>query len=269
MPPQLPPETLDLIVDNLSDEPTTLNACCALSKSWVTRTRRHLFHRIEFSSKIPIGLWTETFPDPSNSPAHYTRVLLLYGLTTIAAAGTHALPWVHSFDQIVELQVNTTVFLDYNDVSLASLRGLSPTLKSLSLSCASIPLSKLLNLICSFPLLQDLGLRLFFPTDDPAADGWEAPSNSPSLTGSLHLSGEIRSVTRQLLDLPNGLHLAKITMACRIELADSARDLLLKCSDTLESLDFSFYSSSAFSPACVVDQYLNTTHGPRESASSV
>ena len=117
---------------------------------------------------------------------------------------------VHSFGQIVESQVNT-IWWDDREASLASLHGLSPTFKSLSMYCASIPLLKLLNLICSFPLLQDLHLRLFFPKDDMAADadGWEAPPNSPNLTGSL--CGEIRSVSRKLLDLPNGLHPANIT----------------------------------------------------------
>ncbi|KAF9645264.1 hypothetical protein BDM02DRAFT_3073690, partial [Thelephora ganbajun] len=44
----LPPEILDYIVDLLHDEPETLKQCCLVSKSWVSRTRKHLFANVEF-----------------------------------------------------------------------------------------------------------------------------------------------------------------------------------------------------------------------------
>lgn len=44
----LPPEILDLIIDNLHDEPTTLKTCSVVSKSWIQRARKHLFVDIEF-----------------------------------------------------------------------------------------------------------------------------------------------------------------------------------------------------------------------------
>ncbi|KAF9789198.1 hypothetical protein BJ322DRAFT_1000595, partial [Thelephora terrestris] len=47
--PYLPPEILDLVTDNLSDEPSTLKACCLVSKSWVPRTRKHLFASVKFN----------------------------------------------------------------------------------------------------------------------------------------------------------------------------------------------------------------------------
>ena len=75
--PYLPSEILDHIADFLHDEPETLEVCCLVSKSWVPRTRRHLFTNIEFHSVNAIDLWKETFPDPSNSPAYHTRTLLI------------------------------------------------------------------------------------------------------------------------------------------------------------------------------------------------
>ncbi|KAF9643160.1 hypothetical protein BDM02DRAFT_3081141, partial [Thelephora ganbajun] len=44
----LPPEILDYIIDLLHDKPETLKQCCLVSKSWVSRTRKHLFADIEF-----------------------------------------------------------------------------------------------------------------------------------------------------------------------------------------------------------------------------
>ena len=89
MPSPLPPEILDLVVDDLRDELTALRACCLASKLWVSRTRRYVFVRIEFQrTENPTLLsWTKTFPDPSNPPARYTaRSLTIHGPTVIAIA---------------------------------------------------------------------------------------------------------------------------------------------------------------------------------------
>ncbi|KAF9789295.1 hypothetical protein BJ322DRAFT_1000309, partial [Thelephora terrestris] len=39
----IPPEICDHIVDFLHDDPKTLKQCCLCSRSWVPRTRKHLF----------------------------------------------------------------------------------------------------------------------------------------------------------------------------------------------------------------------------------
>jgi hypothetical protein len=45
--PHLPAELLDNIVDHLHDTEDALRSCCLVSKSWIPRTRRHLFARID------------------------------------------------------------------------------------------------------------------------------------------------------------------------------------------------------------------------------
>ena len=246
----LPPEILDIVVDNLHDEPTTLNACCTVSKSWVPRARRHLFFHVTFSSSSPIGSWMKTFPNPSNSPAHYARVLLLHDLTPITALGTYAHPWLHSFCHIIELQVSAA----WKERSVpVPLYGLSPTLKSLSLYLPSAPSAELIDFICSFPLLEDLRLHLHFTNDDTATDGWDAPADSPELTGSLDLSGGgLRPITRRLSGLPNGLHFSRVRMTCMVDDADLTTDLVSQCCDTLESLSISHYPLSAVPSASMI-----------------
>ena len=118
---------------------------------------------------------------------------------------------------------------------------------------SSVPLSEVFSLICSFPLLEDLRLRLA-TRDNTASDGWEAPLTSPKLTGTLQQSGEIRSTSRRLLGLPSGLHFSKIVVRCRAVDVDFAKDLVMKCSDTLESLCIEYISSGAFPSAAVVCQ---------------
>ena len=83
----LPPEILGSIFDHLHDNSATLKTCCIVPKSWVHRTRRHLFAHIQFCPSLsPTELWKKTFPDPSNSPAHYTRSLSIIGTSGITAA---------------------------------------------------------------------------------------------------------------------------------------------------------------------------------------
>ena len=242
--PSLPPELLDLIVDHSSHLPTTLKTCCLVSKSWIPRARRHLFAHVVFHShewSSDIESWIEAFPDPLNSPAHHTRSLVISGFLAVIAATAHGHAWVRSFNSIIKLAVDTRPW-DDGDVSLVQLHGLSPALKSLSVSRSSLPFSEALNLTCSFPLLEDLSLRSFRP-QQPAHDPIDPPSTSPKLTGSLLLRGDVRSLAPRLLDLPGGLHFAKISIDCPGAFFKSAVDLVLRCSGTLESLYFSLSTS--------------------------
>jgi len=253
----LPPELLDLIVDLLHDQPDALKACCAVSTSWVRRSRKHLFARIEFSLlKSHIERWKEAFPDPSQSPTRYTRSLLIRGLPVITTADTGSAGWIHTFSNVVRLHVDTIVG---DDFSLVPFRGLSPTLKSLILAYkSSTPPSEVFGLVCSFPLLEDLALISLGNYNE--VGGWSAPSTSPKLTGSLDLRilGGIRSTVRRLLELPGGPHFTKITVSCLDEDVESTMSLLSRCSDTLESLSVCYYLPGIFLPFLVC-RLLTTT----------
>jgi hypothetical protein len=99
----LPPEILDLIFDHLRDEPTTLKTCCIVSKSWIHRTRKHLFARV--ASKFHIKLWKKVFPDPSNSPAltHAVSPFMVFSVITTVDGGVG--DWIHTFHNLVHLHL--------------------------------------------------------------------------------------------------------------------------------------------------------------------
>ncbi|KAF9780889.1 hypothetical protein BJ322DRAFT_1082254 [Thelephora terrestris] len=236
--PPLPPEIFDLIVDNLHDEPIALKACCLVSKSWVPRARRNLFALVTFSSlRWPVRSWMNAFPNPSNSPAHHTRDLHFYDRSSVIAASTPN--WVRHFRHTEELRIANIAVDGSTAISFVRLQGLSPALKFLNLRSVSASLSEILNLICSFPLLDHLWLH--FVTTWGDADECDIPSTSPRLTGSLNLLSRTRPILRGLLNLPNGLHFAQIT-ACHVEYSESLVDLISRCSDTLESLTVGFDS---------------------------
>jgi hypothetical protein len=257
----LPPEILDHIVEHLHDEPTILKTCCLVSKSWLPRTRKHLFAFVKFSNgKSHIELWKKAFPDPSNSPASYTRALFVRGLLTITATDVGVGGWIHHFHRLVDLSLNTFGYED-RQVSLVPLHGLSPILESLTISHIHIPPSEVFGLVCSFPLLEDLALHSL--TDGCHVDRWEAPRTSPKLTGSLDLGSPtgIRFVTRQLCELPNGLHFREIVVACPDEDVGSTTDLVSRCSDTLESISVSPCLTCVFPSGSMFGPPLTTTYG--------
>ena len=225
-----PPEILDQIVDHLHDEPATLGACCLVSKSWVPRTRLHLFAHATFTPELPVGRWVKAFPDPSNSPAHYTQTLMVLGVQATTAVVADAGRWIRAFHNIVHLHLI--------NCALSPFHGLSSAVRSLRLEYPQARTSEILDFVCSFPLLEDLAFLLM---SEGAADDWIAPSNLPRLTGSLELSGMVRGVgpmMRQLLGLQDGLRFTKIALIWADE-ADFklAADLVSRCSATLESLD--------------------------------
>jgi len=153
-----------------------------------------------------------------------------------------------------------------SQVSFVPLHGLSPTLKTLRVTCPSTPLSEVFNLICSFSLLEDLMLRTCAKNN---TDGWNAPSTSPRLTGSLRLRSDygIHPIVRRLCDFPGGLHFSKIAVKYLDGDAKPTMDLVSRCSDTLESLSVLFRILSTSPSTSVVDspisRYLKTACGCR------
>jgi hypothetical protein len=232
----LPPEIVDLILDHLRDEPTALKTCCVVSKSWTLRTRKHLFARVEFyAPESHTELWKKTIPDPSKSPAHHTRSILIYGLSVITIADGDVSGWIRSFHNLVHLHLGRLGSEDPR-VSLVPFHGLSLTLRSLRLTSTSL---EILDLICSFPLLEDLALVTL---RGGGADVWNTPLTSPKLTGSLSIFGGITPAVCRLVGLPNGLNFTKISVAYLDEDAKSTTDLVSRCSDTLESFSIYYYT---------------------------
>ncbi|KAF9789340.1 hypothetical protein BJ322DRAFT_530596 [Thelephora terrestris] len=89
----IPPEICDHIVDFLHGDPNTLKQCCLCSRSWVPRTRKHLFAVVRLYPQ-DIMRWKKTFLDPSNSPAHHTHTLSVNSLKAVTLADLTEGGWV-------------------------------------------------------------------------------------------------------------------------------------------------------------------------------
>jgi hypothetical protein len=243
--PSLPPEILDHVVDLLHDEPKALRNCCIVAKPWVARTRKHLFADIDFSSPEDLESWKETFLDPSNSPAYYTRTLVVRYPQVITAADAEEGGWIRTFSRVVRLDLDSkTSGIDDSEVSLAPFYGLSPTLKRLHVLSTLLPSLQISNLVRSCPLLEDLTV-IVFGVDNSDGFGFDAltlaqPSASPMLTGTLQLFlfGGMEHTVRRLLGLPNGLHFRNLVLSWSQE-SDIRwiNALVAECSDTVEELN--------------------------------
>ena len=250
--PNIPPEVLDHTVDFLHDDQEALKKCCIASKSWIPRTRTHLFARIELRSAVKLELWKRMFPDNSNSPAHHTHTLLLRCPEVATAADAGDDSWIHAFSRVTQLLVQAyPTNLKGLEVSLIPFRRFSPILKSLCLYSSSLQNSQIFDLISTLPHLEDLALTVNGIRDD--ASNFDAPpavgQPSPAFTGTLHLaiSGKIEPIVRWLLGLPDGLHFRKLVLS-RLDGEDlqSATALVAGCLYTLECLVVTYQPGSAF-----------------------
>ena len=248
--PYLPSEILNHTVDLLHDERGTLKKCCLVSKSWVPRTRKHLFADVQFISASDLVSWKKMFPDIANSPGHYTQTLFFGCPRALTASDADEGGWIRAFSSLKGLNVDDRDGyprgLRASDVSLAPFRKFSSTLKSLRVGIILLPYPGLFDFILSFPLLEDLGLAGHDDpspnTKDPLGLHTVIPSTSPPFIGSLvfHIGGRAADVARQLLDLPSGLHFRWLTLLWDRETDISwIAELVVKCSRTLESLSIS------------------------------
>ena len=135
--PCLPAEVSDYIVDLLHDQPKTLGRCCLVSKSWVPRARKHLFAQIAFRSACDLDAWKETFPDSSNSPAHYARSLYFGKIHGIDSIITEDDCWTRAFCNVVKLELEDGTDPTWTSIPCHHL----PTdpLSSCSLQCGPTP----------------------------------------------------------------------------------------------------------------------------------
>jgi len=243
--PHIPPEILDDVVDLLCDEPETLEECCLVSKSWIPRTRKHLFAEVNFPNQADLESWKNLFPDPSTSPGHYTKNLIV-GFVRVGAVDAEAGGWIKGFSCVVCLELGKGFGIHEPGISLVPFHGFSPILQSLCMDGFDLPSSHIFSLALSFPLLDDLTLTAYreFIDDGDDSDGLSAIAQSSSLPkfgGSLDIPQpvELKPILRRLLSLPGSIHFRKLNLIWVIE-----EDILLttalmeRCSHTLESFKF-------------------------------
>ena len=241
--PRLPPEIIYSIVDLLHDNSNALRECSLVSKLWIPLARKHLFANITFHSAEKLESWKTMFPDPSASPAHYAKYLIIQPSNIVPVADAEADGWIRGFCNVEELEVVDITYFGESEVSLLPFHGFSPVVKSLRFGFVVVPSSRIFDLILSFPLLEDLSVAAYDRViDNDSNHPLTVVHNSgpPRLTGSLelHLREGLEHISRRLLSLPGGIHFRKLDLTWFHERdASLTMDLVERCSHVLESLD--------------------------------
>ena len=243
--PRLPPEMVDYIIDFLHDDRKTLKKCCLLSRSWVPRTRGHLFNEVKLDKPSSLKAWVKSFPNPANSPAHHARSLVLTGYC-VQIEGTEKSDWIQSFTKVTQFRV-----YGMKNAKLDGFHNFSPTVKSLHVtSFDSAPLSSnILALVCSFPLLEDLTVSNVGTINGIDQNGAAfRPLTLPKFTGTLTLEGHLEVITTRMLDLPGDLHFKEIVWKVHHIETEGYEcwwmaALMKRCFHTLEYIDIDFHLS--------------------------
>jgi len=242
----LPNELLNHIADFLRDSQAPLRNCCLVSKSWIPRTRRHIFANIYFQTAKDLESWKKTFPDPSISPACYAKLLWIGCPQVITAGGAEAGDWIASFTSVEHLELGgqDTQARGW-EVAFALFHRFSPAIKSIRMKMSPLPFRQFFKLVLSFPLLEDLDMSDCYdaPIDnDGDSDGLSSTVQAlslPMFTGSLdlHLDEGVGPVVRWLLTQPGRIRFRKLALSWACE-EDVSLTLVLmeECSHTLESL---------------------------------
>ena len=244
--PHLPQEILDYVVDPLNGYPKALKECCLVSKSWIPRTRKHLFAEIRLHTKKRLESWKKTFPDPSTSPARHTKVLFVGCAHAVTATDAGEGGWLRGFSRVVRLGVSSQLLDPGLPDIFTPFHGLSPVVKSLRLTSRPFVPSHIFDLALSFPVLEDLAVSTNFGA---LTDRWDSsdgpltiaqPPSSPAFTGSLDifLRGGMGPIVHLLFPLPGGIHFRKFTLRW-FKKGDPLLTTrwLERCSRTIKSLD--------------------------------
>ena len=240
LPRHLPPEIVDYIIDLLGDDLATLEQCCLVSKSFIPRTQRYLFEYIKIEFPSGFEAWKRTFPDLANSPAHHTRSLLLDCKEVFTTEDTEAGGWIRSFTNVVRLEVwNIEKNFDLDPFRVLS------SVKSLRLVLPeAFPPSRVVEFICSLPLLEDLDISQEEPEIDDIDECRAIPRHLtlPPLTGTLVLQEDWPEHITHLLLAPSGvLHFRKIVSCVQLPGGlEGVMALVEGCSNTLENLDIEY-----------------------------
>ena len=142
----------------MHDALDTLRNCCLVPKSWIARTRKHLFANIRFHLERDLLSWKKTFPDPSTSPACYAKTLFVDCSHAITTTDGEPGGWITGFSRVVHLELVNHVAVSYSadDFTTFNVRGFSPTIKSLRMRFIVLSISETFDLVLSFPLLDNL-----------------------------------------------------------------------------------------------------------------
>ena len=232
--PRLPQELLDEIMDHLADDSISLHRCSTAARTFVPSCRRHLFKRIVFRSRN-LPTWKATFPDPSTSPAAYTREMCIH---LASDAPTQLVEYMPYFSNVCDL---TLIGARCEDREwIPSIGKLPTSIRSLTMKFVSVTNLQVLEIMEQLPNLDDFSLCTSKGVGFSAEAGEILRGRFNGKLDLLLMEDFHASIVRSLLKAPEGLGFKSIKAFCNT--GDDFPvyvDLVTTCRDTLSELDIS------------------------------
>jgi hypothetical protein len=222
-----PPEVVDHIID-LTSNHRTLQACSLVAKSWVARSRMHLFRDVLLFSH---RRWQKDMSVGPTSPAIYTRTLTLVQPNTPQGKwiNTHNLyPFLSHLRDFKNVE---NLILDGWDSSKFSAGGLKKYfghfgahLRSLELDGERMSPESFLIFLGLFPNLEDLSVK------EPirGAEASVAPAVLPKLSGRLTIRVHTTNLFPSICKFP-----LRFQEICLEEHPHDYQELINACAKTL------------------------------------
>lgn len=224
----LPLETVDHIIDFVGT-PRALQACSLVAKSWVRRSRTHLFRDVVLFSH---RRWQKIMPVGDASPAVYTRTLTLaQGITPqgrwINTDNLYPfLPHLRDFKNVETLILDGWISSRFTEGGLKKYFGIfGPNLRSLELGGNKISPDSLLVLLGHLPNLENLSMKERIEEEEKIT---RAPATPPKLSGRLTTRVPMENFPQVLCTIP-----LRFREICLLEHRHDYQELVTACAKTL------------------------------------
>ena len=157
---RLPQELVEDVIDRFSNDHRMLVTCSLVGKTWLARSRHHLFNRVALN-KDGATKWSSSIRPGLDGVSYLVRTLTLQQTQGCRWLGTESLDAMtdhfSSFQHVENLSVTWLDLSDFEPGSLAfHFAHYGSSLRSLRLSYLSADYSTLISFLELFPNLEDL-----------------------------------------------------------------------------------------------------------------
>ena len=231
---RLPQELLDEIMGYLADDYASLRRCSMAAGIFVPSCRRYLFRRVVFRSHN-LPTWKSTFPDPSTTPATYTREIRIHLAPDTPTKLAEYMPY---FSNVRDLTLIGGRCETHEWVS--NIGRLPASIRSLTMKFVSVTNAQVLGIMGQLPNLDDFSLFTFKGSGFPDGAGEILRGRYGGKLELLLMDDFHASVVRSLLQAPEGLGFKSVKAFCNAGDDFSVyADLVAACQETLTNLDIS------------------------------
>jgi len=237
MQPTFPQEIIDYLIDLISissvgQKDPHLRSCSLVSRSWVHRSRRHLFHSIELASTPDISNWIKKIPPGAGGLSGYVRKLWLDGHWEQRSQRFPSVEHLRSFTRVEELRLTYWREGPTTKEEIEETFGaFGPSVRSLSVSLPRGDPGSFLHLLSLFLHLDDLSIwtSCLDESSDPP------PGNAVTVRRSLVLD----SAQGHFADALIGSGLRPKALKISIPHLVSYDGLLAACGPSVETISLS------------------------------